>query len=523
MKVLVEKKYMKVPLGFHAVNKKIYFHEGSKLVFDLDAAVDIVSPDYHEYVDVSRFIGKDITVCCDMDLNYNFEFVNTPPAPDISDRFRPLVHFSSNSGWINDPNGLVFSNGMYHMFFQHNTVGNKWGNMHWGHAVSSDLIHWTQKDEALYPDELGTMFSGSAIIDKDNVSDLGSNENPAMLLYYTAAGGTSKISEQKMFTQCLAYSTDNGETFEKHEKNPIVPHIIDGNRDPKIIYCDELKAYIMALYLTENKYALLTSKDLVNWEQIDEFALNGDAECPDIYPLAVDGYAQNIKWVFSGATDYYCVGSFKKGRFVPEGAPKRLHYGSASYAAQTFSDTEELGRRIRIAWNRTEIPSSRFNGSMAFPTDMTLKTINGEEYLCAMPIPEIETLRKGEQKYLNEIAEKDNAFSAVLDGKAYDISLDITANGVNFKISLFGLEFEFKVKENLMQVQNHSVPLFVDSGKIKLRIITDIHGAEVFIDKGQAFICIGFIMDYNLNKLKLSSQNGDVQINEMKIFELKEV
>jgi levanase/fructan beta-fructosidase len=270
-------------------------------------------------------------------------------------KYRPEFHFSSQRGWINDPNGLFYYKDMYHMFFQHNPVGCKWGNMHWGHAVSKDLVHWEEKEIALYPDEMGTMFSGSAIVDTKNATGLKKNENDVILLFYTAAGGTdSELSKSQPFTQCLAYSTDGGNTFEKYPENPIVPFIEPGNRDPKVIYHAESDVYTMVLYLADYRYLLLTSKNLLDWKRIQEISLQDDGECPDFYPLPVDGNMENMKWVLSGASDRYLYGSFDGNKFCSEAEVKRLQYGKLnSYAAQTWSDLSAVDtRRIRIAWNR---------------------------------------------------------------------------------------------------------------------------------------------------------------------------
>lgn len=243
------------------------------------------------YLNVERFAGKEIGLVAEPDIALEIKKSDSkyPLEESYIGKYRSGFHFSSQRGWLNDTSGLVYYKGVYHMFYQHNPVGCKWGNMHWGHAVSRDLVHWEEREIALYPDEMGTMFSRSAIVDTKNVTGLKQNENDVILLYYTAAGNTdSELSRSQPFTQCLAYSVDGGNTFEKYYKNPVVPLIEHENRDPKVVYDPVNDIYVMVLYLAENRYMLLSSSNLLEWKQMHEIILQEDAECPDFYPLPVD-------------------------------------------------------------------------------------------------------------------------------------------------------------------------------------------------------------------------------------------
>ena len=232
--------------------------------------------------------------------------------------YRPQFHFTARDGWLNDPNGLVYFAGEYHLFFQHNPKASTWGSMTWGHAVSTDLVHWQQMPNAIEPDALGTIFSGSAVVDWENTAGFKVWSEPALVAMYTAAGGSSPESEGQPFTQCLAYSNDRGRTWVKYAGNPVLPHIVGENRDPKVIWYAPEQVWVMALFLDGHNFALFTSPDLKEWERIQTLAIPGSSECPDFFPLPLDGEASKLKWVFTAANGKYLVGDFDGHKFAPQ-------------------------------------------------------------------------------------------------------------------------------------------------------------------------------------------------------------
>ena len=210
------------------------------------------------------------------------------------------------------------------------------------------------------------MFSGCAVVDFDNRTGLQAGSEPPLLLYYTAQGGSTHWSAGRLPTQCLAYSTDGGATFTKYDKNPVVAEITDQTRDPKVIYHAPTDRYIMTLYKTGAEYMLFASADLLHWEPLHTIEIPEEWECPDFYPLPLDGDPAKEKWVLIGASDRYLVGSFDGYRFAPEQEMRRLHHGNGSYAAQSFFQTAPQDtRRIRIAWNNAAVPAgAAFQGFM---------------------------------------------------------------------------------------------------------------------------------------------------------------
>ena len=257
---------------------------------------------------------------------------------------RPQFHFTAQKNWHNDPNGLVFYKGEYHLFFQHNPHGINWGEMTWGHAISSDLLHWKQLDHALLPDSHGTMFSGSAVVDWNNTAGFQTGDEKPLICIFTAAGGTSPESKGKPFTQGIAYSIDLGRTWKKYDKNPVLGHVAGENRDPKVIWHGPTKRWVMALYLDGDKYALFSSPDLKQWEKLADLPAFGANECPDFFEIPVAGEDAKTKWILWGSNGNYLIGSFDGKTFSRESGPHKFEFGSNFYAAA------DLQRHSRDGW-----------------------------------------------------------------------------------------------------------------------------------------------------------------------------
>lgn len=514
MKLKIDKKYLKIPVNTHAVTKKLCLYSNGKLIFDLDCKIDTINPNFISYINVSRFLGLEAELKTIPEMDFTLECVDKyDKKSTYSEEYRPFVHFTPERGWLNDPNGLIKYKDTYHMFFQYNPCGTEWGNMHWGHAVSSDLLHWQELDTALAPDEMGTMFSGSAFEDKNNVTGLKAGKENSILLYYTAAGNTSLLSKNQPFTQCLAYSTDGGKSFIKYDKNPVLCHIEGENRDPKVVFVPEISKYLMALYLAGNRYLLLTSDNLIDWEKLLEISIINDAECPDIFSFR---FENKNHWVIMGASDNYIIGVFENGKFVQVCSEKRLGYTEYSYAAQSFSGLENR-KVVRLSWDRINMPSLSPH-QMSFPTELRLHRRNGELFLSANPIEEIKTLYQSKFAEKNiEIGKEPKSYR--LERAAYDIYLEAEYTQ-KIGIRIFGHNISIDTDENSIKCGRHKIPASLNKGKIRLRILIDRCSAEIFADGGVFCATLPFLCDYNLPDIVLSAPNG-VKIDKIEINKLK--
>jgi fructan beta-fructosidase len=389
------------------------------------------------------------------------------------DALRPKYHFTAPKGWLNDPNGLVFRDGTYHLFYQHNPFGTQWGNMTWGHAVSEDLLRWRHLPNALIPDSLGTMFSGSAVIDKNNTAGFG---NSAMVCFYTAAGGTSDASQGKKFTQCLAWSTD-GESFHKYALNPVVPHIEGENRDPKVFWHEPTNRWIMVLYLAEDRFSILGSTNLRDWNELSSYQLKGASECPDLFELPLDGDNARRKWVFWAANGDYQIGNFDGTAFHPETEVLKSKLGTMGYAAQTYSNAP-MGRCIQISWfSGSEFPGCHWNQQLGFPNELGLRSTPIGPRLTFWPVHEVNALRQdklsfdeGEADSTSGMFDIEGEWSVPTQG-----SLSITINGFSF---------HFDDQSRIFRGPESEIQVATIDDKLAIRILVDRTSIEVYLQKG---------------------------------------
>jgi len=431
-------------------------------------------PDFWTFFDVTPYQGKTITLEV-TDAPQGFrgqgqQNISTPVNSELTakrldmifadtkfpgqdslyiEKDRPQVHFTAQRGWLNDPNGLIYYQGEYQLFFQHNPYGWQWGNMHWGHAVSKDLIHWEQLSEALYPVIVepstgrgDAAFSGSAVADPTNTSGFRRNGIDPLIAVYTSTGRG----------ECLKISYDVGRTFEEYSGNPILKHV---GRDPKVFWYAPGKHWVMIVWdqgspkkidldveTSVRQHSIYTSPDLKNWTY--QSGIQGFFECPELFELPVTGEGIS-KWVMYDANGRYVVGDFDGKNFkIEQHFTKYENGGGYFYASQTYNDVPD-GRRIQIGWGRNITqPEMPFNQPLLFPSELKLKrTLNGYR-LCPTPIREIISLHKNTQVINDKIVQTgEKAGISVNKDTPVHIIAEIERGDAPITFNILGYELKF--------------------------------------------------------------------------------
>ena len=576
-------KYLILPIQETSGEAKVRLETGSPADCAMDIRLAMDSVDYyvpfalngHATVSIRR-IGADALCWDSLRLSDTFDTTNR-------DYYRPVYHHTPLYGWMNDPNGMVYKDGEYHLYYQYNPYGSKWGNMHWGHSVSRDLIHWQHLDPAIARDTLGHIFSGSTVVDKDNTAGYGKD---ALIALYTSA------SDKYGQIQCMAYSTDNGRTYTKYEHNPILTPFdgLKDFRDPKVFWYEPDKKWIMIVSADKNM-RFYSSTDLKEWTYLSQFgegygAQPNQFECPDFVQLPVDGNKDNMKWVmivninpgcmFGGSATEYFVGTFDGKAFKCDTKPqvtKWLDYGKDHYAAVCISNTGD--RTIALPWmsnwqyaNIT--PIKQYRGANGLPRELTLYTKDGQTYVAANVVPEAKALRKdsravegfslnGEHRIdnltdgtdcavelemditpgsaqtvgfdlLNEKGEKVKIY---LDMKAGRLVMDRTESGITQLDGPNKGNYDVHVKETDDHRKSLSVnyqndfalgtwaPLALCNGKTyHLDIFVDKCSVEIFVDGGRIAMTNLVFPTRPYDGLRFYSEGGQATVNNLTIHSL---
>lgn len=386
--IKINQAYLGLPIQAEQPEELLEIFCGNTKIYEFRVPVcknpEKVRYDYYSYLDVKQYEGCELTLKGNFDEKFidNIFQSNENRQEPIK---RPLIHFAAERGWINDPNGLVYHNGSYHLYFQYNPMNTQWQNMTWGHAVSTDLVHFEQMDNVLYPDEHGAMFSGCGIVNERELLNL---PKDALLFYYSAAGDATKWSEGKKFTQRIAYSLDGGRTLLKLPKET-VGVIEKDTRDPRVFWHEESKAYIMLLWIKGYEFGFFRSTNLMDWEMTSTIELEKAWECPDIFKLDCDG--ESI-WVFTSADGFYYFGQFDGYKFETDKVRHDAYLTALPYAAQTYSGVKD--RIISVPWLRTLNAGRLYTGMMGIPREVGLTKRNGEPVLTLLPVREYEAAKE---------------------------------------------------------------------------------------------------------------------------------
>lgn len=521
-------RYLHIPIKNGAPKRVVTLLVDGQRVVRNDIELADAAADWWAPMDVSAWRGRSLTLRVDK-LHEDSTALRSIEQSDAlkdagnlyAEPLRGQFHFSPQRGWNNDPNGCVFYNGEYHLFFQHNPYGWGWGNMHWGHAVSRDLVHWEELGDKLLPDDMGPMFSGSAVVDWKNTSGFGRDGKPPLVLFYTAAGNPT--------TQCMAYSTD-GRTFTKFSGNPIVKEVTGGNRDPKVIWHEPTQQWVMTLYVEWQKRHTIhffTSPNLREWKLAS--ISNGDApggrflfECPDFFELPVDGDATRKKWVLIAADSAYALGTFDGKKFLPDVTRLPGHRGKGFYAAQSFSDVPD-GRRIFIGWWQTETKGMPFNQSMTIPLELKLTQTDDGPRMTFSPVKELETLRtKTHRPDVKSLKPGDKNPLDAISAELVEVRVEFEpgdAKEVVFNIRDIMVEYDVKKQE--LSVAGHRAPAPLRDGKQRLVIYCDRTGAEVFASDGLCYVPMPFNTKPENKRLFLETRGGAAKVNALEVHELR--
>ncbi len=522
IKLKITKKYLNLPVS-HQVDRAVMTlnaDDRPSQAFDIRLAPS--TPDYWVFCDVSQYKNKELTISykgdnAGMEKIYQAdEFAGQDSLYKESNR--PQIHYTQKRGWNNDPNGLLYYDGEYHLFYQHNPYERDWGNMHWGHAVSKDLIHWEELPIALYPDEHGTMFSGSAVIDYDNTSGFGKKGNPAMVAIYTADNPEKQI-------QCIAYSLDKGRTWTKYKGNPVIDSKAKWNskdtRDPKVFWHKPSNKWVLVLNERDG-HSIYNSDNLKDWTF--ESHVTGFWECPELFELPVDGNKNNTKWVMYGASGTYMIGSFDGKKFTPEAG--KYYYSTGSiYAAQTFTNIPESdGRRIQIGWGRISHPGMPFNGTMLLPTSLSLKTTKDGIRLFSEPIKELETLQTLKEQGKNLTAEQATALLKPYNN-ADCLRIRTTlklSHATSAGLGLYGQNLlDYDMNSNLVNGVFYS-PNDMTSMEISVDIILDKTSVEVYVDGG----AYSYSMERKANpdnKTGFNFWGNNIEVKNLEVYTLRSI
>ena len=436
--------------------------------------------------------------------------------PLYRETYRPQFHFTAKKNWLNDPNGLVFADGEYHLFFQYSPDEMQGGTKYWGHAVSKDLFHWKELPIALSPDKFGANWSGSADIDHANTTGFGVNGKPPMVAMFTAAG--------RPFTQCLVFSTDKGRTWTHYAGNPVLGNVKGENRDPRIFWHAPSHEWKMVIYIDGDEFGIYGSPDLKKWRELSRLHLPGSAECPELFEMPVQG-SKETKWVFYAANCRYLVGSFDGKTFTPETEPRMLDYGQF-YASQTFNNVVN-GRRIQIGWMNGPgpLPNMPFNQQMSVPCDLAL--IHGGEgfTILRLPVKEIESLRT---KTIDEvdcnIATMNHALAG-LKGGLYNLDMMFElVRDTQIHVTIDGHDLAVNPTNKSISFLGDSAPFSTTNGQIRLRILIDRSSVEVFLMDGQSSLT-AYLPASNVipkdRKVSVSLNGYDTKIKFLRASELK--
>lgn len=556
------KKYLLLPVQENAPEGKVNIVINNELQLEQNINVRLAREkvDYYVPLDLSAYQGKTISIdvagmpsssLCwkEIKLSDTFDFSNR-------EIYRPVYHHTPAYGWMNDPNGMFYKDGVYHLYFQYNPYGSMWANMTWGHSTSSDLMHWKFEGSAIVPDAWGAIFSGSCVVDHENTAGFGKG---AIVAFYTSAKSTPWGDVQ---SQSMAYSLDNGKTFTKYEGNPILTSSERDFRDPKVFWYAPGKHWVMMLAVGQHM-EIYSSVNLKDWKKESEFgamqgAHGGVWECPDLVEIPVEGTRQK-KWVlicnlnpggpFGGSAAQYFVGSFDGKTFVNESPTltKWMDWGKDNYATVTWNNAPD-GRCVALGWMSNwqyanNVPTRQYRSANTIARDLTLYRVGEELYLKSTPSPEVKKAR-GEKvsKPSFNVAGEYEVASLLDDNKgAYEVELVIQNQGaskiafclLNEKGEKVSMYYDLARRQFVMDRSESGTVDFskdfpavtvapADTDKeLTLRLFVDRSSIEAFGEDGKFVMTNLVFPSLPYNKMRFTSDEKGYTVKSFKVYRLQ--
>jgi fructan beta-fructosidase len=515
----ITRHYLNIPIGRQARMKLLELRAGDKVLREIPVQLAEDTVDYWIFVDVSDFKGQTVSLggtVSDRALKRIYQDDKINGADSLyAEGNRPQFHFTVKRGWSNDINGPIWYNGQYHLFWQSFPYGLIWntGFMDWGHAVSKDLVHWEELDPALRPDSLGSPWSGTAVVDKNNDGGWGAG---ALVLYYACF---DRISEQEV--QCIAYSNDGAKTFQHYSGNPVINSDWElgttSTRDPKVFWYAPARVWVMVLF-EKDGMSFFNSTDMRHWTRESHFP--GLWECPDFFELPVDGDKNNKKWVLHGGSSEYFIGHFDGKTFTPE--TPRLSYaegrserrGELLYATQSFENMPD-DRRVQMAWGRIDHPGMPFTQMMLFPTEFRLKATAEGIRLQARPIAEITALH-GAAHHVDAgtLAQANLGLAAIPAGPLHIKMTFTLPHGHVLRLRYQG--------NTLLELSSREL-VAGGSSVESLEVLIDKTVAEIFLNDGERYIVKQLEPGSNSKGLEFDGTDYGASIRSLDVYEMRSV
>lgn len=549
----VTKKFLLLPIEDSAEIAKISLVVNNKSEKQLNVRLAVKEVEYCVPLDVSEFTDRQISLVIDGVEKGAICWENISVADTFDrtnrEKFKPIYHFSPDYGWMNDPNGMVYHNGVFHLCFQYNPYGSTWENMSWGHATTKDLITWKHEADALHGDGFGGMFSGGAVVDKCNTAGFGKD---AIIAFYTNAG-VGQI-------QCIAYSLDNGKTFTKYANNPILTSEVADFRDPKVFWHDDTSRWVMILAVDQHM-EIYSSKNLLEWSYQSSFgkgegAHGGVWECPDLVELPIEGTDQK-KWVlicninpggpFGGSATQYFVGDFDGKKFTNDSpsATKWMDFGKDFYATVTWANAPE-NRCIALGWMSNwqyanQVPTKQFRSATSIPRDLILFRENKEVYLKSYIAKELVSFLKPKDTVKEIRVNSEYVMKDIFLGqeKAYKLTVKIANNDADeVGIVLFNdnneevtllcdlRKREFSMSRSKSGITNfdpsetfsHDTmsPIYGGTEELVLELLVDTCSIEIFGNGGKFTMTNLVFPQEPYNNIRFYSRGGSYLVESLK-------